>query len=130
MSVFHNAIANIKSSLKPSPKMVFKGDSKFYSKYELQLGRETIGRFEIDKVVKNFEGGRYWGIILVKIDDERHRGKGYGELMYRKMLSKLPKDIDGLYSEPYTRHNNVEVPKIHKKLGAVKDSDGVVYIEK
>ena len=130
MSIFNKAINNIRSAITPKPKMVFISDTKFYSKYELRIGGEPIGRFEIDKDIKEFEGGKYWGIVLVKIDDSKYRQKGYGLMMYVKMLESLPDGIAGLYSEPFTRHNDVQVPKIHQKLNAVEYENGVVYIKK
>jgi hypothetical protein len=130
MSIFNKAINKIRSATSPKPKMVFISDSKFYSKYELQVGGTPIGRFEIDKDVKEFEGGKYWGILLVKIDNSEYLGQGYGLMMYRKMLDKLPDDIAGLYSEPFTRHNNVQVPKIHDKLNTVTGDNNVVFINK
>jgi hypothetical protein len=130
MSIFNKAINKIRSAITPKPKMVFISDTKFYSKYELQIGGEPIGRFEIDKDIKEFGGGKYWGIVLVKIDDSKYRRKGYGLMMYVKMLEMLPEGIAGLYSEPFTRHNTVQIPAIHKNLNVVTDENGVVFIKR
>lgn len=130
MNPFRKAVSKIQKVITPKPKMVLAGRTKFYTKYELRLGHEVIGRFEVDIDPKVYDGDSFWGIIVVKIDDISYRGMGYGRYMYQEVLKMLPTDIAGLYSDSYLRHNVVQVPKIYKHLNTVDDKNGVTYIYK
>src|SRR6478752_4906757 len=58
-----------------------------------------------------------YGVSEVRLWSTQHRGKGLGLAMYRELISNLPDNCAGIYSDLSSRGNQVQVPKIWDKIG-------------
>lgn len=100
-----------------TPETVVDEDAHGRTRVRLLVGGEIVGALVFDRNPVTARGERWAKVWTVAVTPSR-RGQGYGAELYRQALKNLPPGVAGISSSPRNRINNVEIPRIYRRLGA------------